>query len=148
MENEDVLELNWAAVNDAVRQFTITSEQETLIKTRKQELRDRLFALVEISGEEDDKGHLRLELPDPVNEVRALKIERRVSNYLDAEKAEEVLTEAGIWDDCTTQVTVLDEDKIMAARYEGKLTDEQIDAMYPQSVTEAFVVDKPRRRRR
>ena len=38
-------------------------------------------------------------------------------------------------------VPVLDEDAIMSAFYEGYLTEEDIDAMFPSKTSYAFIVD-------
>lgn len=139
-------DIDWAAVSQAVRQFRTIQDQEKVLKRAREDLRDQLDALVRLSGLEDDKGHLLLDLPEPVQGIRALCVQRRVSRPLDPEKAEQILKSittsadgSTLWDDCIEWVAVLDEDKVMAARYDGLLNDAQIDEMYPKSVSEAFV---------
>lgn len=130
--------LDWAAVMQAAREFSQADVQEKLLARRKKELRDRLYALVEREGERDDKGNLLLPLPEAAGDILTLQIQRRVSNPFQGEVAEEILRERGIWHDCVTLVPVLDEDKVLAARYDGLLSDEDIEAMYPEVESFAF----------
>lgn len=145
MENTD-RELDWGAVALAVRQYASIQAQEKVLAPRKKELRDRLLALAKAEGVPDDKGHLRFMFPEPVEGIAGLKVENRVSRTLDEEKAEEVLKSivvdvdgVTLWDECIEYVPQLDEDAVMAAHYNGVISQEQIDEMYPISITEAFV---------
>jgi hypothetical protein len=47
-----------------------------------------------------------------------------------------------VFETCTKTITVLDQDAVMAAYYEGKLTDEDIDTMFPEKITWAIVLEK------
>lgn len=119
-------------------EFSMIDQQIKTLTTRKQQLRDALYGLVEISGEEDDKGNLVYPLPAVCGNIKSLQLQRRVSRGLDSDKAEETLRELGLWDECIEMVPVLNEDKIMAAHYMGKISEEQIDMMYPENESFAF----------
>lgn len=101
-------------------------------------LKKNLSDLVDSEGEADDKGHIFYDLPDGLP-YSALKRERRVSKSLDEEKTEEILRSKELYDECTEQITVVDQDKVLAAHFEGKLTEAEIDAMFPPTITWAFV---------
>lgn len=136
-----------------VREFSTIDQQEKALAKRKKELRDRLAALVELEGVPDEKGHLLFPLPVECGDILSLQMQRKVSRSLDGERAEEMLkgipTEDGqtLWDRCVEYVAMLDEDKVMAAHYDGLLSEEQVDELYPESVSFAFSPIRKGRRR-
>lgn len=101
-----------------------------------------LAELVDTVGEPDEKGHLWLHLPHEVDGFTALQRQRKVSQSLDSDKAEEILKSKGLFDRCYVMQPVLKEDEVMAAHFEGLITEEEIDKMFPQKVTYAFLVSK------
>jgi hypothetical protein len=122
-----------------VREYAGVRSQSELIRARETELKKRLATIVEEYGEEDEKGHLWLVLPEATGGWQSLKRERRVRTGLDEDKAERILAAAGLTERCYKMEPVLDQDEIMAALYEGLLTEQQVDEMYPQTVSFAFV---------
>lgn len=106
----------------------------------------QLMNLLEQEGEEDDRGSsyisLGAEVVDPRTDepVAAIKRERRVSQSLDEDVAEEVLRDLGLYDRCTTTITVLDEDAILSLNFSGDLPDEAVQQMYSEKETFAFKV--------
>jgi hypothetical protein len=104
-------------------------------------LKKNLSDLVDSDGEPDDRGHIFYTLPDGLP-YSALKRERRVSKSLDEEVTENILRDKGLYDECTEEITVVDQDKVLAAHFEGKLTTEEIDAMFPPTITWAFITVK------
>lgn len=123
-----------------VRQFLALKNEIGVLSTRQTELKTRLLnALDEV--EADDKGHRILQIVDEhVGEVRLVK-QRRVSKTLDMDLAEAILITKGIKNQCIKMVPTLDEGAIMAAFYEGYLTEEDIDTMFPSKESFAFLVD-------
>lgn len=105
-------------------------------------LKSELSEIVDKQGEVDDKGHLWLQLPEEVEGVASLKRERRVSQSLDMDAAIVILTQKGLAERCIKPVPTIAEDEVMAALYEGKLTEEDVDAMFPKKVTWAFITSK------
>lgn len=106
----------------------------------------QLMALLEQEGEEDDRGSsyisLGAEIVDPRTEepVVAIKRERRVSQSLDEDVAEEVLRGLGLYERCLHTITVLDEDVILSLNFSGELPDDAVQQMYSEKESFAFKV--------
>ena len=106
------------------------------------ELKSDLSDLVDTEGEPDENGHLWLRLPESVDGVTALQRQRRVSQSLDEDTAEKLLKEKNLFERCYVMQPVLKEDEVMACLYEGLITEEEVDAMFPKKVTWAFITSK------
>ena len=83
-----------------------------------------------------------MQLDEEVDGYRALQRQRRVSQKLDPEAAETLLKAKGLDARCYQLLPVLDEDAVMSCLYEGLLTEEEVDAMFPKSIVWAFVPSK------
>lgn len=114
------------------RQVDDLVKEQSVIKTE-------LSALVDSQGEFDARGHRILELPEEVDGYVSLQRQRRVSQRLDEDEAQRILTEKKLTDRCYKLTPVLDEDAVMSCLYEGLLTEEDIDTMFPKTETWAFV---------
>lgn len=122
-----------------VREFSGLDGQIKALTKRKTEIRDRLSGVVEEHGEEDDKGHIWLNLNSEVEGIGSLKRERRVGQSMDEDRVERILAEKGLTERCMKQVPTLDEDEVMAAHFEGLISEAEIDSMFPKKVSYAFV---------
>lgn len=111
---------------------------------RQKKITDRIKAVVQDDGYVDDQGHIWLDFDEPVDGVVALQMQRKVSKNLNEDKAKAILEKAGLYEDCTTTVVVLDQDAIMAAHYAGKLSEDEVDAMFPVSVSYALMTPTSR----
>lgn len=120
---------------------TLKREIETLTKAQN-EIKARLVDVVERYGEADDKGHVWFNLADQIDGYVAMQRQRRVSQKLDEAVAEALLTSKDLFDRCYSMQPVLQEDEVMACLYEGLLTEEEIDEMFPKTITWAFVPSK------
>jgi hypothetical protein len=127
-------------INSTVRQYLALKDEAALINNRVNQLKDTLISAVD-DGEFDDRGHKRLVINDSIKGEVTLTKQRRVSKNLDMSAADNILSSKGIKDKCIKMVPTLDEASIMSAFYEGLLTEEDIDAMFPAKVTYAFIVD-------
>lgn len=125
-----------------VNQYTSLKEEATAIDGRITVLRKRIMAVIEERGEVNDKGSLILDASDSNNGPMQVVKQRRVSKMFDEDKADALLQEKGLFETCTKTVTVLDQDAVMAAYYDGKLTDEDIETMFPEKVSWALIVEK------
>ena len=105
-------------------------------------IKSELSDLVDVEGEPDEKGHLWYKLPQEVDGVTSLQRQRRISQSLDENVAETLLKNKGIYDRCYKMVPTLDESEVMACLYDGLLTEEEIDAMFPKTVSYAFYTSK------
>jgi hypothetical protein len=121
-----------------VKEYLYVKKNIDQMETRSKELRDRLFAHLDEDGYEDDKGNVQLELGADIDGVVRLEKQRRVTRKLNEPKADEILSELGLKDEIFVMTPVLDEDKLMAAFYEGKITEEQLDDMFPSTVVWAL----------
>ncbi len=125
-----------------VRQFVTLKRQIDDLSKEQSILKTFLSDLVDTEGEADDKGNLWLQLDEEVDGYRALQRQRRVSQKLDPEAAETLLKAKGLDTRCYQLLPVLDEDAVMSCLYEGLLTEEEVDAMFPKSIVWAFVPSK------
>lgn len=125
-----------------LREYTALKQQKDLIEERLKQRRDQLSSIVEQDGETDDKGHLILNLPEPVDGFRRLVRQRRVKRQLDEHVAERILEGKDLSGRCYRLVSVLDEDAVMQCLFEGLLTETDIDRMFPTTITWAFLPTK------
>jgi len=102
-------------------------------------LKNDLSTAVDTDGEPDDRGHLWLSLPENVDGYVSLQRQRRVSQKLDDEVAEQILKDKNLYDRCYEKVPVLNENEVMNCLYEGLLTEEEVDKMFPKSISWALI---------
>lgn len=132
--------MNIDELKTAARQYLGLKDQISLLSGRQSELKSRLLNELE-DVEPEDNGHKIVAFDDPnIGTVRVTK-QRRVSKNLDMSVAEDLLTKKGIYNTCVKEIKVLDEDAIMTAYYEGLLTEQDIDAMFPSKESFALLVD-------
>lgn len=129
------------SVKDNLKQYLALKDESDLLVNRLSEIKKRLSTAVETFGNTDERGHVILEV-DSDGQIKKMMKQRRVSKTLDMEVAEDLLTKRGIKDTCIKMVPMLDESAIMAAFYEGYLTEQDIDTMFPAKVSYAFIIDK------
>lgn len=127
---------------ELVRQNVVLKEESDLITSRQKEVKTRITEGVDLLGEEDGRGHIVVDIDDPVSGISKVVKQKRISKTLDESVAEEILQAKNLKDRCFVMVPVLNEEEIMAAFYEGLLTEEDIDAMFPAKVTWALVFNK------
>jgi len=68
--------------------------------------------------------------------------QRRVAQKIDEEVCYEILTSKELAPRCYELKPVLDQAEVMACFYDGLLTEDDIDTMFPKTVTNAFVLKK------
>ena len=129
-------------IKKIIQQYVSIKEQKDLLSKRETELKTTLTEAVEAAGEVDGKGHIVLEVDEPLTGTSRLVKQRKLSKPLDMDVAEKLLEEKGLMEQCTVMVRQLDQDAIMAAYYKEQLTEEDIDAMFPPKVTYAFILGK------
>lgn len=126
------------SLEDQIREYTLLKQSIDNLELRQKELRDKIFAALDTDGFEDDKGNLQYELPSEINGVVRVEKQRRVSRKLNEAKAEEIIDAAGIAGDVYETKRVINEDALMAAYYEDKITEDQLEDMFPATVTWAL----------
>lgn len=121
-----------------VREYAKLKASMDILETRQKELREKLFTVLDSDGFEDDKGNLQFELPVAIEGIVRLEKQRRTSRKLNELVADEIIESAALSDEVYEMKRVINEDALMAAYYEGKLTEEQLDEMFPTTVTWAL----------
>lgn len=129
-------------VVNKVRQYIALRGRIEDLTKEQSGLKTELSDLVDSEGTVDDKGHIWYSLPEDVDGYHSLQRQRRVSQKLDSQVAEDILKSKGLESRCYSLVPVLNESEVMACLYEGLLTEEEIDSMYPKSVSYAFIPSK------
>jgi glycine/D-amino acid oxidase-like deaminating enzyme len=124
--------------NSQVREYVTLKESMDMLEKRATELREKLFEKIELEGEVDDKGNVFLELPAEVKGIVRLEKQRRVSRKLDELAADEIIMEHHLAGELYKTIQVVDEDAVMAAHYEGKLSEDEIEKMFPAKVVWAL----------
>lgn len=125
-------------IKSQIREYVKLKASEDMIKKRTSELRDIIFAEIDQDGYEDDKGNHQLDLEEAIDGVYRLEKQRRTKRVLDETKAEELISELGLTEELYEMKPVLNEDALMAAFYEEKITEDQLEEMYPLNVTWAL----------
>ena len=126
-----------------VRRLVALKDFITSSTAEKATLQSDLTAVIEAEGIPDEKGHIHYELPEEIGGVGSLQLQRRVSQKLDADVAEKILKAKGLDKRCYTLVPVINESEIMACLFEDLLTEEEIDSMFVNNVSYAFLTVKP-----
>ena len=122
------------------RQFLTLKGEMSALADRQSELKKRMTQDLD-AIEPNESGHRVVEFEDDtIGNIKITK-QRRVSKTLDMDIADQILTNKGIKNTCVKMIPTLDEAAIMAAFYEGYLTEEDIDTMFPAKETFAFIVD-------
>jgi hypothetical protein len=127
---------------DLVRQNATLKDRIDSAAAIQNEIKNKLRDGLKEIGEVDDRGHVVVEINDDVTGIKRVLNQRKVSKSLDMDIAEDILKEKGLHERCVTLIPVLDEEAIMAAYYEGLVTEEDIDKMFPAKVTWALVMSK------
>jgi hypothetical protein len=134
-------QLNLDPIKAEVKQYVTLKDEIATMETRVKQLKTRITTAVEAMGETNDKGHIVLDLGEG-DSIKSVVKQRRVSKGFDEATANNILKARNVYDTCTKVVTVLDQDAVMAAYYDGTLTDEDIDQMFPEKVSWALILEK------
>jgi hypothetical protein len=125
-------------VNSQIREYAKVKATIDLMDTRAKELREKLFATLDELGYEDEKGNIQFDLDTAVEGIGRIEKQRRTVRKLNEPKAEMIIEELGLQDEVYELKKVLNEDALMAAFYEEKITEDQLDEMFPSTVTWAL----------
>lgn len=118
----------YKSIDDTIKQWT----------DRKKELRSRLEIVLDAEGYTDEKGHVWLDLPESVGGTTRLQRQKRVGQTMNEETAEVLLKRLGLWDKCSMEITVVDEDAVLALGFQGAIPDEVMSEIFEEKVSYAF----------
>lgn len=124
------------------RQYIFVKNQVDYFESQLKTLKEKIFEHVDLEGEVDGNGNVFVELPGEIEGVKTIQKQRRVTRKIEEGVAEQIIADKGLEDELYKTIRVVDEDALMAALYEGKLTEEEIDQMYPQKIIWALVLNK------
>lgn len=125
-------------IDSQIREYIKLKQSMTAMEARSKELRDKIFEYLDNEGEEDTSGSIGLYLDHDVDGVVRLQKTRRAKRVLDESTAEAIIEQAGIADSVYETKRVISEEALMAAYYEEKISEEQLDSMFPVSVSWAL----------
>jgi hypothetical protein len=124
------------------KQYVFVKKQVEFFETELKRLKEKIFEHMDSEGEVDGSGNLFVELDNEIEGVKTFQKQRRVSRKINPEMADNVIMSKGLESELYKTIQVIDEDALMAALYEGKLTEEEIELMYPEKVIWALVMNK------
>lgn len=125
-----------------VREYVRLKASMKIMEARAKELNSKLMEKIELEGQEDSEGNIILDLEFDADGFTKLEKQRRAARKLDEVVAESVIADTGLEDEVYEMVKTLSEEKLMAAYYDGKITEEQLDSMFPVKVTWALWTKK------
>lgn len=130
-------------IEQVISQYATAQLRIKELEARQKPLKEEITEFLLTNGTEDvEKLHVKYSFDSPIGDVKGVNRMRKVSTKLDMDAAETLLTEKGLFYRCTKQITTIDEDAVLAARYEGLLTDEDLATIFPQTVSWAIVLDR------
>jgi hypothetical protein len=142
VQNDGIPAENLEPIRKEVQQYVFLKDEVSNLETRVNEIKKRIISSVEQLGTPNDKGSLVLSIEDEKSGTANVVKQRRVSKQFDEDTANKILADKGLFESCTETITVLDQDAVMAAYYNGLLTDEDIEAMFPEKVSWALILEK------
>lgn len=125
-----------------VREYLQVKKTAEEMEARQKELRDELISSIDELGYEDGDGNYQLELDNEIFGIVRLEKQRRVKRTLDEDKAEAIIEANELGDEVYKMVRTIDEDALMAAHYEGKISEYELDEMFPAKITWALMTKK------
>jgi hypothetical protein len=125
-----------------VNEYVKLKASMSVMEARQKELKAKIFAHIENEGTEDTAGSVSLYLDHPIGEVQRVQKTRRAKRTLNEELAETIIETAGIADDVYEMKRVINEGALMSAYYEEKITEDQLDEMFPTTVIWALDILK------
>ena len=129
-------------LREEVSAWYALKQQANLLNEEMESRKNRIKAVVQKYGETDpETGSLFLKLGDPLhNGIAELKNQCQTSHRMNEEVTEEILEAKGLWDEMVEWVAIPDEGRIRAAFYDNKISQDELDRMFPTRVQYAFYV--------
>jgi hypothetical protein len=126
----------------ALNEYLLLKKEVAEKDKRLKELYPTVMAYLDTDSYEDGKGNRVHDLDAPIAGFSRVEKVLRTSRPLDADVAEELLNSKGLRDEAYEMVEVLNEQKIMELLQDGKLTAEEVDAMFPVKESYALTPKK------
>jgi hypothetical protein len=123
------------------REFVYLKKNIDDLSKRQDVIKKKLSEFVDAYGDEDDKGHKWYDMAE-VDGYAGMQRQRRVSQKVDHNMCLNLLTDKGLEGRCFEMKPVLNQEEVMKCLYEGLLSEDDLDIMFPKTVTTAFLVTK------
>jgi hypothetical protein len=130
--------LNPDDFNSQVREYIRAKKSIDMLDGITKKLRETLFSQIDLQGEEDLNGNVVLSLGADIEGFVGIEKQRRVSRKLNEPLAETIINAKGIGAAIYETKQVINEEALMAAYYNGDITEEELDSMFPANVTWAL----------
>jgi hypothetical protein len=131
------------AVRDEVDRWYAVKRQSALITKQLDKGKEEIKKLVARYGTvQPESGSRVLDLGQPVGErkICKLKYQRSVTQGFNEQACREILEAKGLWDEMIEMVPQLDQSRINAAFFDRKITQEELDQMFPQRISHSLVL--------
>jgi len=133
--------LDVVALREEVAEWYALKRQTTMLNAELDRRKKHLQSWLEKYGETDpNTGNVFLALDEPVGEHKVVQLQnqRRVTDGLNYEAAQDILGSKGLWEDMTEVVREVDQSRVRAAYFDNKITEDELAQMFPQKVVYAF----------
>jgi glycyl-tRNA synthetase beta subunit len=129
---------------DQSREYIVLKENKTALEKREAVLKKSLMELLAKFGQPtgSEGQHRTIEFPSPIRGVVAMVRQQRTAIHVDDAAAEAIARKHGLYDRLFKPVMTLDQDAVMVAVEEGRLTDEELERIFPKKVVHSFVMEK------
>jgi hypothetical protein len=128
-------------IESMYKEYVLLKKNIDDLTARQNVIKKELMSFVDGYGLEDDKGHKWYDMPE-YGGYNGMQKQRRVSQSVDENAAQSILEDKGLAERCFEVKPVLNEQSVMECVYEGLLTEDDVDTMFPQKITNAFVLKK------
>jgi hypothetical protein len=124
--------------------YILAAHDEAEHKRRRETFRDSLKTWIMENCEQDENGNFRWELDDPITVdgeewITGFELQRRVSEFINEDKAWDIVRKYDVGDACVVMVEELDCDQLYVLNQQGIISDEDIDSILEQTETWALV---------
>jgi hypothetical protein len=138
------------AIDATVTDYLANRSMRERSSAMEDSIKKTLMEVLAAQGELKEGGHRQIDLAAPQDfasykagklapkVITGIERKRRVSQSLNEERTMALLKEKNLVDECTEIVVVLNEDAVLGANYGGKISDEELAALYDESETFAF----------
>lgn len=127
---------------DLIKQYLQFRKGREGLQKNEDTIKKSLMDLLAEEGSPDDKGNRFFELDEPIDGIKGVKRERRVSQVMDDEHALGLIKKYGLEDTCLETITVINEDGLLAANFAGLIPDSEVSTLYTEKESFAFILVK------
>jgi len=131
-----------SSIFDMARQYLQFRKGREGLQKNEDVIKKSIMESLTNEGSPDDKGNRFYYFPESLDDVQGVKRERRISQVMDEDAALELVAKYGLESSCLETITVLNEDGLLAANFEGKIPDSEMSALYTERESFAFILVK------